>query len=78
MNKWIKVESDFLSNALFSEMLKDCCSVSGEVPINSKKSRVHSFTQIDNNHMVICWESEDYYGEVEMGNCTVKTNWYED
>lgn len=79
MNKWIKVESNFLQDALFNQMREDDLSVDDVSRHESwrfkKEVVVHSFTQISEQEMIICWEGVDYFGERIMMNTKVNTDW---
>lgn len=77
-NKWIKVESEFLSNALIGEMFADSVSCTGKTPTHSLGAFVHAFRQISKNEMEICWEFKDDTFGVEMGNCKINTEWWVD
>ena len=79
MSKWIKVESDFLRDALLQQMKEDTLSfvVDSRYRVQSYNNKrvIHSFTQIDKHRMVICWEGVDNWGNRVMTNTTVNTNW---
>ncbi|UUW39768.1 hypothetical protein VP14_081 [Vibrio phage VPMCC14] len=77
MSKWVKVESDFLSEALMRSLVENGNECSGKTP-TSTKGIVHSFKQVNKHEMVVCWECKDYWGDIQMGNCKIKTNWWED
>ena len=79
MNKWIKVDSSFLGDALLQQMEEDTLSLDQDsrydIQSYNNKRIVHSFTQIDAHRMIICWEGVDYWGDRVMMNTTVNTNW---
>tara|TARA_Y100000588_G_scaffold170332_1_gene184163 strand:- start:19297 stop:19533 length:237 start_codon:yes stop_codon:yes gene_type:complete len=75
-SKWIKVDSEFLSDALISAMVDGDMEITNERPTTWKGGKVHSFKQIDKHNMIVCWECSDGFGGVEMGNCVIKNDWY--
>lgn len=77
MSKWVKVESDFLSESLMRSLVENGNECSGKTPTTMLKGVVHSFKQINKDEMIVCWECSDGWGGVEMGNCKIKTNWWE-
>lgn len=78
MNKWIKVDSVFLNDALIHAMLSSCGECVGRVPSSWCNTKVHAFTQIDERHMKISWESKSTFDEVETGMCVVDSYFWED
>ena len=77
MSKWVKVESEFLSNALIQAMLSDSSDCDNKRPSTWRGGIVHSFKQINKYEMEICWECSDRFGGIEMGNCKIKSDWWE-
>ncbi|CAH9017486.1 conserved hypothetical protein [Vibrio phage 193E37-1] len=81
MNKWVKVESEFLSDALFERMRTAGLDIDetsrGKVVSHKYGVVVHSFTQINKNEMIICWEGFNCRGERVMMNTKVKEYWWE-
>ena len=79
MNKWTKVESEFLSSALFERMEDDGLDIdemSRDKVVDYKWGViVHSFTQINADEMIICWEGVDCFGERTMMNTKINTDW---
>ncbi|AOQ26813.1 hypothetical protein [Vibrio phage S4-7] len=82
MNKWVKVKSEFLSSALFDRMSYsglDIDEKSRDCVIGYKYNVVvHSFTQINENEMIICWEGADVLGNRIMMNTKVDEYWWRD
>lgn len=78
MGKWIKCESEFLSEALIHSMLSCGPECSGKLPLTWKGAKVHSLIQVNKSVMEICWECSDGFGGVKMGNCKVDMEWWRD
>lgn len=80
MNKWVKVDSEFLSSALFERMSYaglDVDEITRDLVIDHKYNVVvHSFTQINEDEMIICWEGSDYDGHRVMLNTKVNEYWW--
>lgn len=80
MNKWVKVESEFLSSAIFERMGYSGLDIdmkSRDFVIDYKYDVVvHSFTQINNDEMIICWEGVDCSGNRIMMNTKIDEYWW--